>query len=148
MKFILLTLVLYSLNGFAQVSPVSWKYEIKKIAGNTFELHINSAIQNPWHIYSMHTPAGGPVATKILFAKNPLLLFQDKVKEQGKLVKKYEEVFGIDVNYFENSVEYVQLIKLKAKVKTNITGTIEFMACNDHECLPPKKVNFNVAVGE
>jgi thiol:disulfide interchange protein DsbD len=41
----------------------------------------------------------------------------------------------------------VQLIKLKGSVKTNIAGKVEFMVCDDKQCLPPTTVDFKVAVG-
>jgi len=40
----------------------------------------------------------------------------------------------------------VQVVKLKAKAKTNIAGVVEFQTCDDKKCLPPKKVNFNIPI--
>ncbi len=63
------------------------------------------------------------------------------------MVKKFEAAFKSDVRYFENSVTFVQQVKVKGKAKTNLAGKVEFMVCNDRECLPPSTVNFKVAVG-
>ena len=47
------------------------------------------------------------------------------------------------------TIEYTknpQVIKLKGKVKTTLNGFVEFMSCNDHECLPPSKEKFTIAI--
>jgi thiol:disulfide interchange protein DsbD len=40
----------------------------------------------------------------------------------------------------------VQIIKLKGKIKTSFSGSVEFQTCDDKKCLPPKTVNFKVAL--
>ena len=68
------------------------------------------------------------------------------VKEEGAMIQKHEEVFDVDVKSFSNKVDFVQVIKLKAAVKTSVSGTIEFMVCTDEQCLPPTTVPFTVAI--
>ncbi len=126
--------------------PVKWSFSAKKIADKTYEIRLVSKVNQPWHIYSQTTPEGGPVPTKITFAKNPLLSIQGETKEVGKMVQKHEEVFDLDVKYFDGNVEFVQTVILKSKVKTNISGTVEFMVCNDRQCLPPKTIPFTVGL--
>jgi len=89
----------------------------------------------------------GPVATSFTFNKNPLVILNGKVKEEGKIIKKHEEVWGGNVNFYEKKVEFVQLVQLKSKVKTNVGGTVEFMVCDDKQCLPPSEVNFKIDIG-
>jgi len=103
-------------------------------------------INNPWHTYSQFTPDGGPVATKFSFAKNPLYTLDGSVKENGKLIKKFESVFGVDVKYFSEKVDFVQVVKLKTSAKTNFSGSVEFMVCNDQQCLPPATQKFSIAL--
>lgn len=137
-----------SVVAFAQ-QPVTWKYSAKKVGAKTYEVRLTAVIQSSWHIYSQSTPDGGPLPTKIVFSKNPLITQEGVIKEVGKLHKKYEEVFGVDVMQFSDKVEFVQVIKTKAeKVKTNVSGTIEFMVCTDEQCLPPATINFNIALTE
>lgn len=127
-------------------NPVSWQYSAKKLANQTYEIHLTATIQNPWHVYSQFTPEGGPVPTKISFTQNPLVAITGPVKEVGKLHQKHEEVFGVDVKYFDGTVDFVQVIQLKTKIKTNINGSISFMVCNDEQCLPPKTIPFSVKI--
>jgi DsbC/DsbD-like thiol-disulfide interchange protein len=49
------------------------------------------------------------------------------------------------VSYFEKSVVFQQKIKLKGKAAT-VKGRVEFMVCDEKQCLPPTEVEFSVAV--
>lgn len=132
--------------SFAQTEVVQWKFESKKLADKKYEVRLIATVKSPWHIYSTTTPDGGPLPTKINFTKNPLTAFDGKIKEEGKLETHFEEVFDVNTEFYNSKVEFVQLVKLKGNAKTNLTGTIEFMACNDRECLPPKSIPFSVAL--
>lgn len=121
--------------------PVQWTFTAKKIDATTYEIHLNAAIRGKWHLYSQSTPDGGPVATTIEFTKNPLLILQGKPKEVGKLHQKHEPLFGVDVKQYGGKVDFVQTVKLKSPVK--IAGTIEFMVCDDTQCLPPATQKFS-----
>jgi thiol:disulfide interchange protein DsbD len=89
----------------------------------------------------------GPLPTVFKFTKTPLATLDGKVKEIGKLVKKKEEVFGGYTQFYEKSVDFVQLVKLKGNIKTNLAGSVDFMVCNDSQCLPPSTVEFKVNIG-
>ncbi len=132
--------------GIAQINPVSWTFTAKKVADKKYEIHLSAHVEQPWHIYSETTPAGGPVPTTINFAKNPLITNEGDIKEAGTLVIKHEEVFGVDVKYFDGDVDFVQVITLKADVKTKVNGTVKFMSCNDQQCLAPKTLDFSIEV--
>jgi DsbC/DsbD-like thiol-disulfide interchange protein len=43
----------------------------------------------------------------------------------------------VDVKYYSNKVDFVQTVKVRGNAKTTLSGTVTFMVCNDHECLPP-----------
>jgi Thiol:disulfide interchange protein DsbD, N-terminal len=140
--FVLLTFAAKSQNGV----PYNWSYSAKKVTDNVYELHFHVDLNSPWHTYSQFTPDGGPVPTKFSFAKNPLYTLEGTVKEDGSLIQKHEAVFGVDVKYFSGKVDFVQLVKLKSKAKTNFTGSVEFMVCNDQQCLPPATQKFSIAL--
>jgi hypothetical protein len=134
------------LTTWSQGGPVEWKYVAKKIAIKTYEVRILATVDESWHIYSQQTPNGGPKPTSIRFTKNPLLMMQGKVKEEGDMEIYHEEVFGVDVYAYTGKVEFVQTIKLKSNAKTNVAGSIEYMACTNQQCLPPATINFTVAL--
>ena len=132
---------------FAQIqNPVNWTATAKKIADKTYEIHLSANINNGWHIYSQTTPEGGPIPTNISFTKNPLVVNEGSTKEVGKMEQHNEPLFGVDVKQFSNKVDFVQVVKLKANVKTSLEVAVEFMTCNDKECLPPPTKKFTVAI--
>jgi len=131
----------------AQVQkPVHWTFSAKKINATTYEVHMTASIESGWHLYSQTTPEGGPVATTIEFSKNPLLTIDGSAKEVGKLEQRHEELFGVDVKQFSNKVDFVQKIKIRGNAKTSLNGSIEFMTCDDRQCLPPATQKFSIAL--
>lgn len=133
----------------AQVKePVNWYFTSKKIADKTYEVHLTVSIQAGWHTYSPTTPDGGPVPTTVKFANNPLITVDGKLKEIGKLEKKNEPLFGVEVKQYSNKVDFVQIVKVKGVVSTSVKGTIEYMVCNDKQCLPPVTKDFLIPLGK
>jgi thiol:disulfide interchange protein DsbD len=124
--------------------PVSWKYEAVRKSGDTYELVITATVEKPWHIYSQNTGAGGPVPTNFTFKKNPLVDFSGKTKEVGKLQKTYDNNFKTNVLYYSGQVVFKHLVKVKGNVKTNVSGVVEYMVCDDQQCLPPTKKSIEI----
>ena len=126
---------------------VQWTYSAKKIADKMYEVHMMATINGDYHLYSQDVGGEGPVATSFSFTKSPLLALDGKVRESGKLIKKFETAWSHDVRYYEKNVDFVQVVKLKSNLKTNLAGKVEFMVCNDKKCLPPAEVEIKVNVG-
>ena len=139
---VLFSVTFLAVNAQVQ-NPVKWKYEAKK-KGVNYEVVITATVDKPWHIYSQNTGKNGPVPTTITFKTNPLITLNGKVKEAGKLEKIYDKNFQTDVLFYSGSVVFTQIIKVKAGVKTNISGTVEYMVCDDEKCLPPTKKTFDI----
>jgi hypothetical protein len=146
-KLIFLLCLSLSIAGFAQVTdPVKWSFTAKQLNAGVYEIHLTATIAAGWHIYSQTTSEGGPLPTAITFSKNPLLILSGTVKEVGKLQQHHEPLFGVDVKQYSGKVDFVQVVKLKGKVKTLVNGLLEFMVCDDKKCLPPKTVEFSVSL--
>ncbi|MDN3584899.1 protein-disulfide reductase DsbD domain-containing protein [Mucilaginibacter flavus] len=145
-KVILTTLsIITSTFAFSQIlTPVKWSYASKKIDNEQVVVFVKATIDKGWHIYSQHVADGGPVKTSVTFAKNEAYALTGTTTEP-KAVSKFEKAFGMDVQYFEHSVIFQQKIKLKAG-QGSVTGTINYMACNDKQCLPPEDVEFTIVV--
>lgn len=131
------------ISSYAQ-SVVSWKFSFKKIADKTYEVHLTASVDEPWHIYSQSTPKGGPLPTTISFSKNPIVQLTGKPKEVGEMEMYHDNIFDVDVYSYTSKVDFVQIVKLKSAVKTNVAGTVQFMACTKEQCLTPQKLNFNI----
>lgn len=149
MKVTLLSLLVTMISAvsLAQSSKeVKWSFSSKKIADKTYEVVLTAVVNGNWHIYSQNVGVDGPIPTAFTFTKNPLLAFEGTVKENGKLIKKNEEVWGGEVRYYENKVEFIQKVKIKGG-KTNVAGKVEYMVCNEEKCLPPAETAFSIAIG-
>ena len=145
--FILFSFFIAGLVSAQTLNPVSWTFTSKKISSNVYELQMTATIQNGWHLYSQNQPDDAiAIPTAFSFNKNPLLAFDGKVKEVGKLQKYKDEKLGVSANQYSEKVVFVQKIKLKGKAKTNVTGKLEYQTCNDEKCLPPKTVNLSIAL--
>lgn len=133
---------------FAQVqNPVNWTYSAKKLDDKTYEVHLTATIQKGWHLYSQKQPKDAIAEpTSFAFAKSPLLKLEGKVEEKGTLEKYKDKVLGIYAHHYSNTVDFVQVVKLKAKTKTAVTGTLAYQTCNDQKCLPPKSLPFSIAL--
>lgn len=142
------TLCCFSLVSLAQSAKmVHWSYSAKKVTDKVYEVHLTADIDGDYHLYAQNAGVEGPLPTTFKFTGNPLATTEGKVKEIGKLVKKKEEVWGGVVNYYEKTVDFVQVIKLKANVKTTLSGSVEYNVCNASRCLPPSTTEFKVNIG-
>ncbi|WP_142687951.1 protein-disulfide reductase DsbD domain-containing protein [Chitinophaga polysaccharea] len=149
MRKLLSALFLFALPALAGaqvMNPVKWNFTAKKLNASTFELHMTAMIDPGWHMYAQDT-GEGPVPTSFSFIKNPLVMPVGKAKELGKLKKEFDSNFNSEMKYYEQQVDFVQTVTIKGKAATKVKGVVEFMACNDHECLPSKKLSFDMNVG-
>jgi len=137
--------LLTGMSAFGQIlKPVTWSYAAKKTSATEATVFIKGTIDNGWHIYSQFLKEDGPSPTIFTFpaAKNYSLIGKT-IEPKPKSV--YEPNFKMQVSYFENSVVFQQKVKLRAKSVT-VKGKLEFMVCDDHQCLPPEEVEFNIPV--
>jgi len=148
MKNILSLLLVFGvLSAKAQVkNPIKWTFEAKKIDAKTYELHMTASLDPRWHIYSLEHKGDIGVATTFAFTKNPLGELKGVVKASQKPVKQKDPSTGEMVAFYEGRVVFTQIIQLKAPVKTSISGSVEFMACDDKMCLPPSEKTFTLAL--
>ncbi|MGZ8537825.1 MAG: protein-disulfide reductase DsbD domain-containing protein [Flavisolibacter sp.] len=129
------------------LNPVSWSFTSKKINDKEYEIKMVATLQKGWHLYSQTQPEDAIAQpTSISFNKNPLVEFNGKVKEVGKLEKYKDKTLGSTAHQYSNQVTFVQKIKLKGKAKTNVTGKLEYQTCDDEKCLPPKTVSLSIAL--
>lgn len=142
----LLVLGIITLSCSAQaLNPVSWSFTSKKVSANLYEVQLVATIQPGWHLYSQVQPSDAiAIPTSFNFNRHPLLEFDGKVKEMGKLEKYKDETLGVTANQYSQKVVFVQKVKVKGNAKTAVTGKLEYQTCNDEKCLPPKTISFSV----
>ena len=133
--------------AFSQIhNPVKWTVATKKLNNKEAIVYIKATIQNGWHIYGQSVPSGGPIATTVAVKPTKAYTLNGKVVESVKPKSKYEEVFKMNVPYFNNEVVFQQKINLLSKVPVKVTGEVEFMACDKSQCLPPDIYEFTVTI--
>lgn len=130
------------------LNPVSWSYSAKKIADKTYELYLTATIQDGWHVFSQVQPKDDAIAdpTVITFNNNPTVTPDGRIREEGKLEKFRDNKLKVSANQYSKKVDFVQVVKLKADIKTNVTGEVYYQTCNDEKCLPGKKVKFTIPI--
>jgi DsbC/DsbD-like thiol-disulfide interchange protein len=149
MKKLLVALCLFALPVLAlaqEENPVKWEFTSKKVNATTYEVIAKATIEKGWHVYAQEA-GEGPIPTTFKFAKNPLVATTGKVKEVGKMHKAFDKNFDSELKYYENTVSFVQTVTVKGKAATKLKGSVEFMVCDDHQCLPPTEVEFAFNVG-
>lgn len=139
--FFTLIVILFLQASYAQIlNPVKFSYSAVKKGNNQYQVHIKSYIEPKWHLYSVNNPEGGAVATEI---KLTGVKSGYKVKEVGKMKTVYDKEFKMDQKFFENNVDFVELVNIN-KPTGKLVGSITYMVCNDRQCLPPKEVAFEI----
>ncbi len=138
-KPIFILLLFFSVFTFqAQIfDPVKWETSVEKITDNEFNLILKAKIESNWHLYAQEIPENGPIPTTISFeavGKDFELIGETK---EGEGHEAFDEVFEMDIKYFEDEADFVQKIRLLNTETIAIKGAVEFMVCNDRNCLPP-----------
>lgn len=144
---LLISVIAGSLAAKAQLNPISWTFTAVKKGDKQYEVQMKATIQERWHLYSQIQPEDAiAIPTTFTINPNPLFTLDGKISESGKMEKFTDKTLGISANQYSNTVTFIQKIKLKAGVRTNVTGSVEYQTCDDKKCLPPKTVNFSIAV--
>ncbi len=127
--------------------PTTWKYEVKKIGDQQYELVFQLSLKDGWHIWSLNPGGDGlQLPPEFSFNPNPNYSLVGSVSETGS--SKTGEMDGIDgeVTYFYGKVSYRQ--KVTVKTNTTIEGTHEYQVCTDEMCLPPARQNFKFTIND
>ncbi len=147
MKAIILSLFLFATMAVSAQNPVTWTFTSKKLSNGNYEIHMTATIEKGWHLYSQTQPEDAiAIPTTFAVTSNPLIEVIGKIKEDGKMEKFHDSQLDISANQYSKTVNFVQTIKLKGKAKTSFSGSVEYQTCDDKKCLPPKTVNFKVAL--
>jgi DsbC/DsbD-like thiol-disulfide interchange protein len=140
-----LAVVTLSLTAKSQIlKKVTWSYAAKKTSKTEAIVYIKATIDEGWHLYSQTVKEGGPVKTTFIFPASKEYKLIGKTIEP-KPITRYEETFSMNVSFFEKSVTFSQKIKLTGATAT-LKGTVEFMTCDDKQCLPPEEVSFSIPI--
>jgi len=122
-------------------NPVKWKTSVEKISDAEFELIAAATIDSGWHLYSQNIADGGPEPTVFTFTKSPSFVLIGAVKEEkGKTIN--DAIYKMQITFFEKETTFRQRIRVNTAKPFQIKGEVEFMVCNDQNCLPPTTEEF------
>lgn len=139
--------ILFSSNLFAQVyTPVLWQMSSKQISDTEVDLIFKASIEEHWHLYSQDIPMAPP-ATTFNFDENPDFERIGEVTETES-ISEYDPNFEMILKYFSNEATFTQKIKLLTSDRIEIKGFINFMSCDDTQCLPPADEEFSFVFNE
>lgn len=144
MKRLLLLLIPFIgiLPALAQMhDPVKFTVSQNKISDTEFEIVFKGQIESGWHVYSTDNAESGPTSATVEFDEITGAEPSGKLMPTGKVIKKYDEMFGMDVSYMEGTASFSQKIRITGENYT-IKGYLTYGACNDENCIPPSQVEF------
>ena len=95
-----------------------------------------------WHVYSTNLGSDGPIEATFHTDKMDGVELVGKLTHRGREISQYDNIFGMKLRYFENSVQFVQKIKF-TKPNFKLDCYLEFGACNDEMCMPPTQVELH-----
>lgn len=145
MKKILFSLIVSFLAfaAYAQIQePVKFKTELKNVSATEVEIVFTASIEQGWHVYSTDLGDGGPISATFNTDKLAGAQLDGKLRPVGKEIASFDKLFEMDVRYFEHTAQFVQKLKLTGG-DYQVTGYLEYGACNDENCLPPTQVEFS-----
>ena len=137
----LTTLLITAVITFAQ-NPVHFTSALKMGKGAEAEIVFTGKIDNGWHVYSTNLGSDGPIEATFHTDKMDGVELVGKLTHRGREISQYDNIFGMKLRYFENSVQFVQKIKF-TKPNYKLDCYLEFGACNDEMCMPPTQVELH-----
>lgn len=123
--------------------PVKWSFSSEKLKDKEYNLIITAKIEKGWHVYSQFIGDGGPIPTSFKFNPTSDYKLIGKVTESPKAETAFDKTFDMQIAWHKDQVVFKQRVSLNVP-RTSISGTLEFMVCNDERCLPSEEVEFEI----
>jgi len=128
------------------IDPVIWEFSQSTISDSEVELQFKASIEKHWHLYSQFTGQyyndEGPIPTSFVFKESDFFIKKDSVIEELP-IEDYDPIWEETLKYYEEAVTFRQRIKLLTKDPFNITGEINFMLCDEAQCVFPMPLPFS-----
>jgi len=138
--YLIIVMLIAVLVAQAQMmDPVHFTSELKIGEGNDAEIVFTAKIDPGWHVYSTDLGQDGPIEATFKAVKMEGAETVGKLMPKGNVIKQFDNMFGMELKYFENAATFVQKIRF-TKPQYDIDCYLEYGACNDQSCLPPTQV--------
>lgn len=116
------------------LEPVIWDMKAVKIDDDTYDLTFTAKIDEGFHLYTQEKLENGPLPTEFIFEESDSYKLVGKVEEKIEAHTEYDEIFKLDISFWENEAIFTQRIDLN-KQDVEILGEIAYMVCNDKGCV-------------
>ena len=138
--------VLSSLMCVAQpLEPVQWSSSVESLGNSQYKISFKASVEHPWHIYDMGPyEVGGPMATTFTAEENSAVKFEGAWEPSKEATREQNEVYGMEIGYYEGDVTFSHVVKTDAPTTLNIT--VDYMACNESNCVTGSN-DFEIKVG-
>jgi len=147
-RFLLLPFSFLAISAQSQIfDPVTWDFGYEDKGNNLYELVFTATIDEGSHIYSMDIPEGGPIPTSFRFDTIPGFLLAGKTFEVTEPEEIFDEAFEMNIKSFSGKAEFRQKVTAASPYFT-VTGAVNYMACNNVICSPPKDVEFEIKISD
>jgi thiol:disulfide interchange protein DsbD len=140
-SFIALLILSAGVANAQKVTPSKWSWAFSKPnpgVGETVDVIFTIKNDKTWHHFATYFDEGGPIITTVKFKPNDSYELVGKLKSINP-IKKKDEVFEVNVAYFEGKGEIRQSVKI-LRDKVLIEGSHDGQACSDvtGQCVPIK----------
>ena len=122
------------------LEPVTWSVSTERVSDTEYILRWSAEIEKGWYLYSQDNSGDGPVPTSYAFDTEQGYERAGEVSEQGKRKAGFDPIFEMDVvKYPAPGVTFEQRVTV-TDPKAPVIGFLEFMTCDNTECLPPAEI--------
>jgi thiol:disulfide interchange protein DsbD len=114
--------------------PVVWESKVEQLAEDRYQLIFEADIAPNWHLYSQFSDPEGAIPTEFVFDQTDSFKLVGNVTESESVVD-YDQVFEMDLTYFNDSAIFQQQIQVLDGRLTQIKVEINYQACDDELCI-------------
>ncbi|MDI9339331.1 MAG: protein-disulfide reductase DsbD family protein [Sediminibacterium sp.] len=118
-------------------NPVRWHAVYVPVSGVEGEVQITAEIEKNWHTYSQRPTDAGPIPTSFAYTPDKSYSLEGKTIESDAH-EEYVKAFEAKILVFTDKAVFKQKIKRTNNQPFKLSAKVEYMACNDVMCLPPK----------
>ena len=135
---------IFSLNA-QDIEPVEWQYDVNKINDTEYNITFSASILEGWKLYSQFSPNEGALPTSFSFIKNISGFEASELFNEDDYIVGFDNVFKMDLYYYENEAYFNQNVKLLDKDLNQIKVEIDYSSCDDELCVF-RNETFNVVL--
>ena len=117
------------------IEPVEWNYDVVKINDTEYNISFNASILDGWKLYSQFSPIDGALPTAFRFLESVSGFEADNLFNEDDYTVGFDNVFKMDLYYYENEANFNQNIKLLDKDLNLIKVEIDYSSCDDELCI-------------